>query len=73
MRSNEIIKNILKNQKMTQLKLAENMGYKGGNSVRMMLNRENAISIETLLKAVNAMNCQVAIKDADGNEYVITE
>ena len=73
MRANEIVKEIMKEQKMTQQKLAESMGCKTSGAVRMMLSRENAIAVETLLKAVGAMNGQLVIRDADGREYVISE
>lgn len=73
MNANEAMRALMKSNKVTQQKLAEAMGYKRSNSVTMMLSRENAISVETLIKAVGAIGGQLVLKDADGNEYVITE
>jgi transcriptional regulator with XRE-family HTH domain len=72
MKAGEAIKQAMKGDGLTQIKLAEKLGYKGQAAVGNVLTRENAMKVESLLKMAHAMGYDVVIRRGK-EEIVVTE
>ena len=72
MKAGEAIKQAMKGDGLTQIKLAEKLGYKVQAAVGNVLTRENAMKVESLLKMAHAMGYDVVIRRGK-EEIVVTE
>ena len=72
MKAGEAIKVAMKGDSLTQIKLAEKLGYKGQAAVGNVLTRENAMKVESLLKMAHAMGYDVVLRRGK-EEIVVTE
>lgn len=60
---NEAIKEYLHKRKWSQADLAMEAGFKGQSAVGMVLKIRNSVQVDTLLKMLNAMGCELIIRD----------
>ena len=72
MKSNEIVKAIMKNDQLSQMALAEKMGYNHQSGVGNALQRENKISVEMFLNMLNTMGYDLVVRRGK-DEMVVTK
>ena len=72
MKSNEIVKAIMKNDQLSQMALAEKMGYSHQSGVGNALQRENKISVEMFLNMLNTMGYDLVVRRGK-DEMVVTK
>lgn len=68
MNAKEIIKNILVMRGWSQKKLAEEAGFKGQSNVTGYLNRGTSLRVDNLIQMIEAMGCEVVIRDKMGSK-----
>lgn len=62
MTTKEAVVDVLKERRMTQSDLAVKSGYSGQSAISMSLNR-SAMQIDTLLRFLDALDCEIVIRD----------
>lgn len=67
MTGKDIIKDIMKLRKWSQAKLAQEAGYKGQSNVTGILNRYDSLNVSNMVKMVEAMGCEVIVRDKMGS------
>lgn len=74
MKSNEIIKEIMKLRGFSNNSLAVKLGKSTASAISNPLSRKNAMRIDTLVEMVSAMDCEIVIRSVlkDKSEWVIT-
>ena len=66
----EILKEIMKDRGQTNASLAEKCGYSTPSAIRNMLERENGMRVDNLVKLLETMNCSLVIRsDLDDKEW----
>lgn len=70
----ETIREIMNFKGFTHSLLAKKLGYKTPSGVTTKLQRVNGLRVDTLIKFMEAMDCEVVIrsKTADKSEWVLT-
>ena len=68
MKSSEAIKEIMKMREWSQTKLAEEAGFKGQTNITGMINRSVSMKVDNLIRLVEAMGCEVVIRDKMGSK-----
>ena len=78
MLSRDIVKDIISFRGMSQAKLADKAGFKSQSNINGILNRHSSMRVETLVQLVEAMDCELVVRDktdksrewivSDGNE-----
>lgn len=71
MNSGEIIKEIMYDERLTQTRLADIVGYANQSSVRDVIVRGNGMSVRNMLKLLNAMGAKVTVQHGD-KEWEVT-
>lgn len=72
MKINDIIKKTMKDAKITQKIMATSIGKEKPNEISARLASKN-MTFGSAIEMLNVVGAQVIVRDADGNEYVITE
>lgn len=75
MKVNTIIREVLDVRRWTQTQLAKECGYASQGSVSNKIGNDNAhFYVDTMLKMLNTMGCEVVVRDkmGTGKEWVIT-
>lgn len=75
MKASEIIKSIMKDRKWSRETLAQEVGYKRQSNIGALLDRGASMRVDNLVKLVEAMGCEVVVRDkmGDRKEWRITE
>lgn len=75
MKSNIIIKDVMKLRGFSFNTLAAKLGKSTGSAISNPLSRENGMRINTLLEMASAMDCEVVIRSTlkDKSEWVISK
>ena len=63
----DIVKEIMGLRKWSQAKLAAEAGYKRQSNVTGILNRYDSLNVSNLVKMVEAMGCEVIVRDKMGS------
>lgn len=74
MNEKEIVRTIMSLRKWSQADLAREAGFKSQSNITGLLNNnKNGIRIDNLVKMLNAMGCEVVIRDkmGSGNEWKV--
>lgn len=75
MRAKDVVREVMENTGFTQTKLAEVLGYASprGVSNRLSPSKDADLNIETLIKFLSAMNCELVVRSTlkDKREWVI--
>ncbi len=64
----EVIKEIMTKRGYTQKYLAEKLGFSTTSGVSEKLRRKEGMRVDTLMKFVNAMECDIVIKSRTSSE-----
>ena len=72
MKSNEVIREAMKIDGISQANLATKVGYKNQSSVGNALSRENGMRVDVFVKMMNAMGYDVVVRRGK-DEMTITE
>lgn len=69
----KIIRTIMLIRGLTNETLSKKCGYTTASGVSNVIGRENKMKIETLLKFLEAMDCELVVRSklADKNEWVV--
>jgi DNA-binding Xre family transcriptional regulator len=68
MNEKEIIREIMSIRKWSQKELAKEAGFKSQSNVTGLLNNnKNGIRIDNLVKMLNALGCEVIVRDKMGS------
>ena len=68
MNEKEIIREIMSIRKWSQARLADEAGFKSQSNVTGLLNNnKNGIRIDNLVRMLNAMGCEVIVRDKMGS------
>lgn len=69
----ETIREVMKQKGFTHALLAEKLGYKFPSGVTTKLQRVNGLRVDTLIKFLEAMDCELVIrsKTTDKSEWVL--
>lgn len=68
MNEKEIVREVMAIRKWSQKKLAEESGFNSQSNVTGLLNNnKNGIRIDNLVKMLNAMGCEVIVRDKMGS------
>lgn len=71
--TSNVVKQILKFRDMDQIELADKCGYANQSCIAGLLNRGN-IRIDNLYKLLDAMDCEIVVKDKNSRqEWIIME
>lgn len=74
MTASESVKEIMKKHGVSQELMAKRAGYKYQSNVTGILNRGASMRVDNLLKMINAMGCELIIRDRkDGDEWTVDE
>jgi len=76
MTERQVIREVMKVRGWSQQKLAEEAGFKSQSNITAMLNTNTkGIRMDTLLKVVTAMGCEIVIRDKMGTkkEWIISD
>jgi transcriptional regulator with XRE-family HTH domain len=70
---NDVMREVMKAKGYTHALLAEKLGYTTQSGVTNKLHRKGSIQVDTLLKFMEAMDCEVVIrsKTTDKTEWVL--
>lgn len=68
MDAKEIIKSILSLRSWSQAKLAEESGFKGQSNITGILNRGTSLRVDNFVLLVEAMGCEIIVRDKLGSE-----
>lgn len=73
MRDGEIVKNIIRRQGRSITSVSEEMGYTNVSGLRNRLNlsKSQGMTTEMLTKVLGVLNCDLIIRDSEGNEWKI--
>jgi antitoxin component HigA of HigAB toxin-antitoxin module len=72
MKSNDAIRSVMSADGITQMELANKLGYKTQSGVGNALSRENGMRVDVFVKMMNAMGYDVVVRRGK-DEIVITE
>lgn len=72
MKSNEVIAAAMKQDGLTQVNLANKLGYKTQSGVSQALSRKNGVRVDVFVKMMNAMGYDVIVRRGK-EEMVVTE
>lgn len=72
MKSNEVVRNVMSADGITQMELANKLGYKTQSGVGNALSRENGMRVDVFVKMMNAMGYDVIVRRGK-DEVVVTE
>lgn len=68
MNEKEIVREIMSIRKWSQKELAEEAGFKSQSNITGLLNNnKNGIRIDNLVKMLNALGCEVIVRDKMGS------
>lgn len=68
MTAKDAVKEIMGVRKWSQAKLAEEAGFKSQSNVTGILNRGSSLRVDSLVQMVEAMGCEVVIRDKMGSK-----
>ena len=69
MNEKEIVREVMGLRKWSQADLAREAGFKSQSNITGLLNNnKNGIRIDNLVKILNAMGCEVIVRDKMGSE-----
>ena len=68
MNAKEIVKELISLRGWSQSKLAEEAGFKGQSNITGILNRGSSLRVDNLVQMVEAMGCEVVIRDKMGSK-----
>lgn len=74
MNEKDIVRAVMSLRKWSQADLAREAGFKSQSNITGLLNNnKNGIRIDNLVKMLNAMGCEVVIRDkmGSGNEWKV--
>ena len=71
----DVIKDIMSIRRWSQAKLAEEAGFKSQSNITGILNRHSTMKVDNLVQLVEAMGCEVIVRDKMGSkqEWRITD
>ena len=72
MKSNEVVRAVMANDGITQMELANKLGYKTQSGVGNALSRENGMRVDVFVKMMNAMGYDVIVRRGK-DEMSVTE
>ena len=72
MKSNEVVRSVMSADGITQMELANKLGYKTQSGVGNALSRENGMRVDVFVKMMNAMGYDVVVRRGK-DEVVVTE
>lgn len=72
MKSNEVVRSIMSSDGITQMELANKLGYKTQSGVGNALSRENGMRVDVFVKMMNAMGYDVVVRRGK-DEVTVTE
>ena len=72
MKSNEAIRAVMSADGITQMELANKLGYKTQSGVGNALSRENGMRVDVFVKMMNAMGYDVIVRRGK-DEMTVTE
>lgn len=72
MKSNEVVRAVMSADGITQMELANKMGYKTQSGVGNALSRENGMRVDVFVKMMNAMGYDVVVRRGK-DEMAVTE
>ena len=62
-----VVKQVMKFRDVDQKELAEKCGYSNQSCISGLLNRGN-LRVDNLFKLINAMDCEIIVKDKKSNQ-----
>lgn len=68
MNATDLIKDIMKEKGWTCATLAKKLGYSSGSFISEKLRRENGMRTDWFIKILNAMDCEIIVKDTIGTK-----
>ena len=72
MKSNEVVRAVMSADGITQMELANKLGYKTQSGVGNALNRENGMRVDVFVKMMKAMGYDVVVRRGK-DEMTVTE
>lgn len=71
----DIVKEIMNIRRWSQAKLAEEAGFKSQSNVTGILNRHSTMKVDNLVQMVEAMGCEVVIRDKSdlSHEWIVSD
>ena len=72
MKSNEVVRTVMSADGITQMELANKLGYKTQSGVGNALSRENGMRVDVFVKMMNAMGYDVIVRRGK-DETIVTE
>ena len=72
MKSNEVVRAVMSADGITQMELANKLGYKTQSGVGNALSRENGMRVDVFIKMMNAMGYDVVVRRGK-DEMAVTE
>lgn len=72
MKSNEVVRAVMSADGITQMELANKLGYKTQSGVGNALSRENGMRVDVFVKMMNAMGYDVVVRRGK-DEVTVTE
>lgn len=72
MKSNEVVRAVMSADGITQMELANKLGYKTQSGVGNALSRENGMRVDVFVKMMNAMGYDVIVRRGK-DEIAVTE
>lgn len=72
MKSNEVVRTVMSTDGITQMELANKLGYKTQSGVGNALSRENGMRVDVFVKMMNAMGYDVVVRRGK-DEVTVTE
>lgn len=72
MKSNEVVRAVMSADGITQMELANKLGYKTQSGVGNALSRENGMRMDVFVKMMNAMGYDVVVRRGK-DEVTVTE
>ena len=64
MKSQEILKTAMENEKVTQKAMADAMGLKSPQAIGNIIYRENSVRVNSFVKMLNLMGYEVVVRKA---------
>ena len=72
MKSNDVVRSVMSSDGITQMELANKLGYKTQSGVGNALSRENGMRVDVFVKMMNAMGYDVIVRRGK-DEMSVTE
>ena len=72
MKSNDVVRTVMSADGITQMELANKLGYKTQSGVGNALSRENGMRVDVFVKMMNAMGYDVVVRRGK-DEMAVTE